>query len=83
VATLTPEEELLAFLYEEGYRFMREVPDNGICGLMPMLFTTGLFVDLEQSGYSHRFCYETPLEALSALKSWSGVGDPLEYIVRK
>ena len=77
------EEDLKEYLYEQGYRFMREVPDQGLCGLFTMLFTTALVVDLEESGYSHRFCYETPLEALSALKSWTGEGDPLGYIVRK
>ena len=77
------EDELMQYLYNEGYRFMRQVPDNGICGVMPMLFTTGLFVDMEQHGYSHRFCYETPQEALVALKGWSGEGDPVGYIKRK
>ena len=62
---------------------MREVPDNGICGLYTMIWTTALVVDMEEYGYSHRFCFETPQGALVALKSWSGTGDPMGYIVRK
>ena len=65
----------MVYLYDQGYRFMREVPDNGICGLLPMLFTTALVVDMEVSGYSHRFCFERPQDALVALKGWTGAGD--------
>lgn len=77
------EEELMLYLYKQGYNFLREVPDNGICGLYRMLFTTALVVDMDWSGYSHRFCYETREEALNALKGWTGEGDPVGYIVRK
>ncbi len=60
---------------EEGYTDLVWM-DDVLCGLLPMLFTHGLFVDLDLSGYSHRFCYDTFENAREALYNWK-TGDPI------
>ena len=68
--------DLMADLDAQGYRFIVPVPDQGICALYRMIFTTGLFVGLDRDGYSHRYCYESYGDAFHALMHWSGEGDP-------
>jgi hypothetical protein len=70
-------EELIKYLKTEGYFGFREVPGKGLCGLSHFMFTTGLAVGLEESGYKGRYCYRTQGEAEVALKYWDGQGDPL------
>lgn len=41
-----------------------------------MLFTYGLLVGCDESGYRTRFCYEDAREAVHALLTWDGRGDP-------
>jgi len=67
--------ELLAFLEENGYVEIKE--NNGILyGIMPMIFTTALVCNIDWTGYSRRYCFETGDEASESLKEWDGVGDP-------
>jgi hypothetical protein len=54
---------------------------NGrLCGLQPFMFTTGLMVNLRFDDmtyeYSARYCYERFEDALKALNTWDGAGDP-------
>jgi hypothetical protein len=66
-----------AELYKRhGYAFVRELPSGEWAGLMPMLFTVGLFVGLDDDGYRVRYCYERFPEALLALAAWDGKADP-------
>lgn len=70
-------QHLIEYLKTEGYFGFKEVPGKGLCGLSLFLFTTGLVVGLEESGYRGRYCYQTQEEAEVALKYWDGQGDPL------
>ena len=59
---------------------------NGeIVAIGGFLFTTGIIVGLDETGYSHRYCYASPLEAHEALVSWilSGDAEPSGFIKRK
>lgn len=74
------------FLTSQYYQFL--IPDGPrhFYGLSRMIFTWGLFVKLEWTGYSHRYCYHTQLEALGALKDWQKLnfeGEPKGFIKRK
>jgi hypothetical protein len=73
---MTP--ELIDALERQGYRELREVPGRGVCGVMPMLFTVGLFHGITEHGYAARYCYplESALEMIVALHSWDGTGHP-------
>lgn len=40
------------------------------CGVRRMAFTTGLFVNIDNFGYGHRYCYHTTKEATDALNKY-------------
>lgn len=62
--------------WELDYMHVREIPGLGKCGLRRMIFTVGLCVGLDESGYVGRYCYKSWAEAYKALDSWDGIGDP-------
>ena len=67
---------LLEILNAEGYRHCLRMPDGSVAGLHAQIFTTGLCVGLTNTGYTRRYCYEHEADALAALMSWNGAGDP-------
>lgn len=69
-------EELVKYLAEEGYRHVRALPSGVVIGILPQLFTTGLFVGLTEFSCGRRYCYEHLADAIIAVESWSGEGDP-------
>lgn len=79
------EQQLLASgqvpeVWRKQFVLVRIVPDRGLCGVQPFLVTSGLVVGMTFDGltygYTHRYCYESPLEATRALREWDGKGDP-------
>lgn len=68
----------------EGYMDVAVV--NGqVCGLLPFMFTHGIVVGIDETGYSHRYCYPNFLAAKSAYAEWivDGGDEPKGYIKRK
>ena len=65
-------EEIIAL----GYEAPRQLPTGKWAALGRFLFTTGLVVGIDQSGYRTRFCYPSREDAALALKEWDGQGDP-------
>lgn len=63
-------------LMEIGYVAPRILESGEWAALRKMLFTTGLFVGLDDMGWRTRFCYDKPEDASQALLNWSGFGDP-------
>lgn len=61
---------------DNGYEVFSRTPSGKICGLLKMMFTTGLVVGISKYGYERRYCYEHFSDALDALKSFTGEGDP-------
>lgn len=59
------EEELVKYLEFEGYECLRILPD-GIVGVIQMLFTWGLCIDIDKICYVRRYCYETKEAAVTA-----------------
>jgi hypothetical protein len=68
--------ELIEYLKSEGYYQLREIPGRGVCGLHRFIFTVGLMVGLDRTGYKGRYCYESNAQAKEALETWDGIGDP-------
>jgi hypothetical protein len=62
---------LLAF----GYTDLKTIRGK-TCGLHRFLFTTGLMVGLDATGYERRYCFERHEDALAALSEWDGTGHP-------
>jgi len=70
----------------DDYSHLTQMPDGKFCGLAPMLYTVGLFVGLDDVGYSHRYCYHNVSEAAGALMDWKAInfkGEPIGFIKRK
>jgi hypothetical protein len=59
-----------------GYSPARVLPSGETAGVMRMLYTTGLFVGITRHFWRTRFCYETTTDAVAALQTWDGYGDP-------
>lgn len=62
-------------LDQMGYTDLRNVAGMR-CGLIQMVFTWGLAVDIGVSGYERRYCYERHADAFDALAAWDGKGHP-------
>jgi|HubBroStandDraft_2_1064218.scaffolds.fasta_scaffold00002_96 hypothetical protein len=61
----------------EAYSFKRYIDGRGLCGLMPMTFTIGLFYGLDADGnYTGRYCFADLAPAKLAIETWDGIGDP-------
>ena len=60
-----------------------EVKNNMVCALCRFAFTIGILVDVDEVGYSHRYCYGNILDAITAYKNWDGIGEPEGFIKRK
>ena len=67
---------LHSVVQENGYAGVREVPGQGLCGLLPFLLTWAVVVDLTEDCYGRRYCYEHQGDAAEALKVWDGQGHP-------
>lgn len=63
---------------ESKYWHCRWIPGRGLCGIMPMLYTVGLFIGIDVHGFGTqgRYCYPYLEDAIHALRSWNGDGDP-------
>lgn len=66
--------------WRDQFLIVREVPGRGICAVQRFMFTCGLLTELTFTewtyDFSARYCFDSPTEALRALVSWDGVGDP-------
>jgi len=74
--TTITDEDLVHALLHDGYSCIALVPGRGLCGIGRMLFTTGLFIHLDYTGYHGRYCFHTWYEAAAALIAWDGLSDP-------
>lgn len=64
-------------LEEYGYQHVKVLPATGVlAGVQGQMFTTGLFVGLDEGGWQRRYCYESRKDAVEALIAWDGAGDP-------
>ena len=82
VEVLDPEHA--QFYQEMGYTGVLRL--NGkIVGVMEFIFTYGICVGLDETGYEYRFCYGSFAEAATGLAEWirDGGDEPTGYIKRK
>jgi hypothetical protein len=78
-------DEFKAYLESNGYFDLKEV-DGKILGLMRFMYTIAIVVDIDSTGYSHRYCYpnERAFSCLVNYKHYKGEGDPGgHWLVRK
>lgn len=72
-----------SYLAEQGYSFVRKLPTGEWAGLQRMVFTTGLFIGLDEFGWRTRFCFEDSGQAMAALAVWNGEGFPPGYWIKQ
>ncbi len=58
------------------YIFTKALPDGQIIGVCRLLFHWTLHVGISDVGYDDRYCYQSPLDAVSDAQAWDGSGDP-------
>jgi hypothetical protein len=77
-------DELRVFLEEQRYFNVRYI-DGGYIGLIRLLYTTALCIDLHRYGYETRFCYQDRARAVDACNALQSIDDlPLPgYIARR
>lgn len=66
----------IEWLNAEGYSHIKVMQDDTVCALQKQLYTVGLVVGLDRTGYQRRYCYERLGDAREALVQWDGKGDP-------
>ncbi len=78
------DDEHIKFYTDMGYGMPVKL-DGELVALGPFLYTVGIIVGMDESGYKHRFCYHTQNEAMIALLAWIGSDDeePSGYITKK
>lgn len=78
------DDEHSTFYLNMGYAMPMKI--NGrVCALKKFLFTTGILVGMDETGYAHRYCYHTNQDAITAYLDWAltGADEPTGYIKRK
>jgi hypothetical protein len=78
------EGEHAKFFTDMGYGMPIKL-DGELVALGPFLYTVGIMVGLNETGYTHRFCYPNEDAAMLAFLAWIGSDDeePMNYITRK
>lgn len=59
-----------------GYAHIRALPDGRLIGVFKLLFHWSMHVNIDWSGYEHRYCFDTYDLAKAAFDDWNGEGDP-------
>lgn len=70
---MTLEEELVA----HGYLNLRQIEGWGWCGVLRFMYTHGVCIGLDETGYGGRFCFDTYQNARLFLAEWDGVTMPM------
>lgn len=68
---------------ELGYKPARQLASGEWAGVRDMLYTTGLCVGLDDTGYRTRFCFSSRTEAEDAFAAWDGTGWPPGYWIKQ
>lgn len=65
-----------AKVIELGYLEPRQLPTGEWAALAPMLFTTDIFIIVDEYSWRTRWSYAYMSDAARALRDWDGTGDP-------
>jgi hypothetical protein len=71
-------------IQNQGYIAARVLEDGSVAALVPLIFTTGLCLGVNRTGYDRRYCFKDPLDAIqqfSLLKSEDD--EPVGFIARR
>lgn len=78
------ENNLKNFLSYNGYYEIIELEDHSVAALSDLLFTTGLFMGLDEFGWEKRFCYDSQSTAYAELRKLNKLTDiPENWIAKR
>lgn len=58
------------------YIATKQLPDGRWIGVRRLLYHWTLHIDIDDTGYSDRYCFNELSDALTCLNEWDGQGDP-------
>jgi len=72
------------FFTDEGYQLPCKMHGKTVA-VMQFIFTVGIVVGMDDTGYECRYCYGSLAEAYIAYATWlkTGTDEPANYIKRK
>jgi len=59
--------------------FTVQYKNGRMAGVVPFMFTWAIVADFDDAGYKERWCYDTLLDAIGALRDWDGDGEPVGW----
>ena len=59
-----------------GYDPIKRLDTGEFAGIYDYMFTAGIVVGIDATGWRTRYCYESREQAEAALEQWDGRGDP-------
>lgn len=75
--------DLLADLSGQ-YELLRVLPDGCIVGLHRLMYTTAIYIDLNQWGFERRYCFDNRTLALQRFAELQSADDePAGYTARR
>lgn len=77
-------DEHAKFFIDEGYQLPCKMHGK-VVAMMKFIFTVGIVVGMDETGYECRYCYGSAPEAYIAYATWlkTGTDEPANYIKRK
>lgn len=72
ICKLMDKEKLEEVAKEDGYFFLTWKKLGGrevLCGLSRFIYTTGLVIDIDKTGYSYRYCFPILSDAVETIQS--------------
>jgi hypothetical protein len=77
-------EKFHAFLGENGYFEIRELPDGTTAALYRLMFTTAICTGLDDLGWAYRWCFADAALASSELAKLEAMDDkPTGYVAHR
>jgi len=77
-------EEFHAFLGENGYFEIRELPDGTTAALYRLMYTTAICTGLDSSGWAYRRSFSDPALASAELAKLESMDDkPTGYVAHR
>lgn len=61
------------------YVQIKTLADGRLIGLRRLMFHWTIHVDIDETGYSDRYCFATRQLAQEAFDLWDGTGDPINW----
>ena len=75
MAELSFDEIALLPNVKEHYVALRQIDDGRIIGVHRLLMHWTVHIDISDTGYEDRYCFQNQVDAVIAMETWTGAGD--------